>query len=352
MMLIYVRENLIMRSLQANDALKVYEVIDENRSYLRNWLPWVDETDSPTVTENVITTWEKEYENKTDIVFGIFERGEYLGNIGLHDLKSSNNSGMIGYWLTKNRQGRGIMSDCVRALANFGFHTLALNRIYIYCAEKNQKSRAVPKRLGFVEEGKLQDGEHLYGTYHDLIIYGMVKRNWNSGGTLCLATPTLQDKETALDYKQEHIDHNENHIHGSASYFHAESYERWLESIILAQIVAPPGFVTGTTYFAMVGDQLIGTISIRHYLNDSLLKFGGHIGYGVRPSERCKGYGAKMLVLALEQCRALGIEKALVTCDKGNIGSAKTILKNGGILENEFIEENGNIVQRYWVSII
>jgi len=107
--------------------------------------------------------------------------------------------------------------------------------------------------------------------------------------------------------------------------------------------------VPASTYFVFVNGKIVGNIQIRHSLNESLLQNGGHIGYGVRPSERRKGYATKTLALALEKCRALGIDKVLVTCNKDNIASAKTILKNGGVLENEFTEENGNIVQRYWI---
>jgi len=169
-----------MRSLTKDDALEVYAVVDSNREYLREWLPWVDTTDSPIVTENVIAEWATEYENKTDVILGIFEKGEYLGSIGLHGMKTANNSGMVGYWLAENHQGRGIMSDCVRALVNFGFHTLELNRIYIYCASENTKSRAIPERLGFLQEGMLQDGEYVNGTYYDRVVYGMVRRNWRN----------------------------------------------------------------------------------------------------------------------------------------------------------------------------
>jgi len=80
------------------------------------------------------------------------------------------------------------------------------------------------------------------------------------------------------------------------------------------------------------------------------LNYGGHIGYGIRPSERKKGYATKMLELALALCRQKGMEKVLLTCDKGNIGSAKTMSKNGAVLENE-VEENGKTVQRYWITL-
>lgn len=112
------------------------------------------------------------------------------------------------------------------------------------------------------------------------------------------------------------------------------------------------GFVQASTYLAVrICDQrVIGMIEIRHLLNDYLLKFGGHIGYSVRKTERRKGYAKEMLSLALEKCRHINIEKVLVTCDKENIASAKTIIGNGGVLENEYL--NGQeITQRYWITL-
>ena len=177
-----VREGIVMRSLTNADAPEVYKAIDANRAYLREWLTWVDGTDSPAAVESVIESWGKCFENKSDAVFGIFEKGAYIGNIGLHGLKSRNRSGMVGYWLAEGRQGRGIMSGCVRVLTDFGFCTLGLNRVYIHCAAGNKKSRAIPERLGFAHEGTFQDGECLYGVFHDLAVYGMVSRNWQKIG--------------------------------------------------------------------------------------------------------------------------------------------------------------------------
>lgn len=98
-------------------------------------------------------------------------------------------------------------------------------------------------------------------------------------------------------------------------------------------------------------DRLLGAVNIRHYLSDSLLKEGGHIGAGIRPSERRKGYATEMIRLALTECKKLGIDRVLMTCDKDNIGSAKSIIKNGGVLENEFVNSDGDVEQRYWISI-
>lgn len=113
-----------------------------------------------------------------------------------------------------------------------------------------------------------------------------------------------------------------------------------------------PGHVPGTTLFCLDTDRniFVGAVNIRHYLNKSLLLNGGHIGDGIRPSERRKDYATRMIGLALDECRKLGIDKVLMVCDKSNIGSAKSIINNGGILENE-IEVDGNIEQRYWIQL-
>ena len=167
-----------------------------------------------------------------------------------------------------------------------------------------------------------------------------------------LIYPTLDMEQEALDYRQEHIDCGETHIHGSGGFMKAEDYKSWLEKITNAQTAKmPDGQVNSYTFFAVIGKRIVGTIQIRHKLNDFLLGYGGHIGYGVRPSDRCKGSATQMLALALEKCRELGIDRALVTCDNNNLGSARTIIKNGGILENEVPQKDGSVTQRYWITI-
>lgn len=112
------------------------------------------------------------------------------------------------------------------------------------------------------------------------------------------------------------------------------------------------GLVPDSTFFCWDEERnlIVGAVNIRHYLNESLLLNGGHIGDGVRPSERRKGIASKMIALALDECKKLGIKRVLMVCDKENIGSAKSIQKNGGILENE-IEVDGVVEQRYWIEL-
>lgn len=109
--------------------------------------------------------------------------------------------------------------------------------------------------------------------------------------------------------------------------------------------------VPHTTFWLVREDnKILGAVNIRHRLNDRLLRGAGHIGYGIRPSERRKGYAAEALRQALEIVKGYGVDKALVVCNKDNIGSARTIQKNGGIMENE-VEIDGELMQRYWINI-
>lgn len=112
-----------------------------------------------------------------------------------------------------------------------------------------------------------------------------------------------------------------------------------------------PELVPESTFFCLDEERniFVGAVNIRHYLNESLLLNGGHIGDGVRPSERRKGIATQMIHLALLECKRLGIENVLMVCKKENIGSAKSIIKNGGVLENE-INVDGVMEQRYWIT--
>lgn len=128
------------------------------------------------------------------------------------------------------------------------------------------------------------------------------------------------------------------------------NWDNYLNSLEIKEFTN--NYVPDSTYFCLDEDRniFIGAVNIRHYLNEKLLKNGGHIGDGIRPSERNKGLGTKMVELALEKCKELKIKKVLMVCNKNNVASAKTIIKNGGILENEIIE-NDIIEQRYWIEI-
>ena len=148
------------------------------------------------------------------------------------------------------------------------------------------------------------------------------------------------------------IDQEINHTNQSPYAIFKNSYDDFDYYLQNLEVKESDILVPDSTYFLLDLDtnKLIGAVNIRHYLNDYLLKYGGQIGDGIRPSFRNKGYGTEMIRLALEKCRKLGIDKVLMVCNKNNIGSKKTIVKNGGIKENEVLED-GNIYERYWITL-
>lgn len=171
---------------------------------------------------------------------------------------------------------------------------------------------------------------------------------------LRLVLPNVTHKEIIMDYKEEFV-RNKDSMDGTAGLSTYKTFEEWYKAFNdnLNEETVRDGLVPATTYLVLdVNEKLIGMIDIRHRLNDNLLNFGGHIGYSVRKSERRKGFATEMLKLALEKCIELNIKEVLITCDKNNVASAKTIVANNGILENEILDPNDNtMTQRYWINI-
>ena len=114
-----------------------------------------------------------------------------------------------------------------------------------------------------------------------------------------------------------------------------------------------PGMVPHSTFWLIDGGgEIVAISNLRHALTDYLLRFGGHIGYGVRPSARRKGYATEILRQTLREAHALGLRKIRLTCDKGNVASARTIIRHGGELDGEeFLPDEQRVVLRYWISL-
>ncbi len=113
-----------------------------------------------------------------------------------------------------------------------------------------------------------------------------------------------------------------------------------------------PGRVPGSDFWLIDESEFIGRLSLRHELNEHLLKIGGHIGYEIRPSKRRQGYGTEILRLGLEKARESGLRRVLVTCDEDNIASKKIIEHNGGMFENAIEMERDPVRKlRYWIDI-
>ncbi|MBX0353908.1 GNAT family N-acetyltransferase [Bacillus toyonensis] len=168
-----------------------------------------------------------------------------------------------------------------------------------------------------------------------------------------LITPTTDLQEEYLDFYNEWKDSGETMIPWVISKY-PSNFPAMIQELLDAHngINLPESWVPDSTYWLVTEEnKIVGVVNIRHSLTEHLFNTGGHVGYGIRPSERRKGYATKLLELSLEKTKELNIEKVLVVCDEVNTGSEKTILHNGGLRDDDFIEEDGNIVRRYWIEL-
>jgi len=175
-MRIQVNEHLYIRPLRIEDAPDFYEAIDTGRMHLREWLLWVDTLTSVAQAETTIKEAIENADQGRSYRFGVFYDEHFIGVVEIKNINRYCDGAQIGYWLSPEWQGKGIMTGCVRALTAYCFDVLNLRRVSVSIADANKKSRAVPERLGFVHEGTLRECMCYYGVYYDEIIYGMLKR--------------------------------------------------------------------------------------------------------------------------------------------------------------------------------
>ncbi|MHB1652184.1 MAG: GNAT family N-acetyltransferase [Desulfitobacteriaceae bacterium] len=173
-----VDDEVVLKLLDIVHADQLFELTDPGRLYLKEWLPWVDGTESAKDTKSFIEMTKKQFASNNGFQAGIWYKGNIAGVIGFHGMNWANRSTSIGYWLGERYQGKGIMTKSCKALVEYAFRELNLNRIEIRCAEKNLRSRAIPERLGFVKEGMIREAEWLYDHFVDHVVYGVLAREW------------------------------------------------------------------------------------------------------------------------------------------------------------------------------
>jgi ribosomal-protein-serine acetyltransferase len=166
-----------LRLLEAADAEELHAAIEANREELARWLPWAaGQTFEDTV--EFLRRTETQVAGNDGFQAAIVCREEIAGVVGFHSVDWGNRSTGIGYWLAAKHQGRGTMTAAVRALTDHALSTWELNRVEIRAAVENRRSRAIPERLGFQQEGILRAAEQVQGRHLDSVVYSMLAADW------------------------------------------------------------------------------------------------------------------------------------------------------------------------------
>ena len=169
-----VDDDLILKEIQLSDANAIFEIIDHQREYLREWLPFIDYTRHIGDTRAYIHSIHDKPGDHRDKVFTIWFRGNAVGLMGLKGTDLDNHKTEIGYWLSNDMQGKGIVTRSCRRLIAYLFDNMSMNRIQIRVGTTNEKSKNIPKRLGFKFEGIERCGELLNTGFTDLEVYSML----------------------------------------------------------------------------------------------------------------------------------------------------------------------------------
>ena len=159
---------------------ELFEITDKNREYLAPWLPWVKTTLQVSDTTKYISNALKEYSEQKNIQLIIMYKGKIAGSIAFISLNMENKNAEIGYWLAQEYTKKGIMTESVKALLNYGFNILGMHRIEICCDPENVASQNIAKRVGMIQDGILRGNAFENGKFCDTIVYSMLKPEWEN----------------------------------------------------------------------------------------------------------------------------------------------------------------------------
>jgi ribosomal-protein-serine acetyltransferase len=171
-----VDERCQLRLIEESDAEELAALVDANRTYLSRWMPWAEANTIEDTREHIRRAREQ-VERDDGFQAVIVCDGRIVGAAGFHGIDRPNRSTSLGYWLSEDAQGHGIMTRTVSAMVDHAFSQWGLNRVEIRCAPENPRSRAIPERLGFREEGTLRQAERIGDHY---LVYSMLADEWGS----------------------------------------------------------------------------------------------------------------------------------------------------------------------------
>ena len=180
MVSITVDNQLLLRSYNVDDAQKLFEAVNNDRSHLHPWLDWVDKTTKPEHSLLFIEQSIHQLDTQEALALGIFYNDKIIGGIGMHKWDLATKRAQAGYWISKEYEGKGIINKCLRAFIDFLFEKIGLSKIEIHFIPLNHRSAKVAARLGFKTEGIIRQSVISNGLPEDIVITGLLKSEWKT----------------------------------------------------------------------------------------------------------------------------------------------------------------------------
>lgn len=178
MVSINIEENLLLRSYQSADARELFSVINNSRHHLHPWLEWVDKTTKQEHSLQFIMQSMHHLHTQEALSLGIFYNNRLIGGIGMHQWEQQTKKAQLGYWITKEYEGKGIINKCLSVFITYLFDKIGLNKIEIHFAPGNKRSAKVAERIGCKVEGIIRQSVLRNGKPEDIVITGLLKSEW------------------------------------------------------------------------------------------------------------------------------------------------------------------------------
>lgn len=363
-------DRLILRQYKLSDVDDIVEGL--NNLNVSKWMAFVP---YPYTKEDAIKYITNSIEkNLYNFAIVLKSENKVIGSTQISNISTDHGTAGGGIWINEKYQGHGYGTEAWGARIKFAFENLGLRRLENGYFKDNISSFKMQEKFGYKNEGikRKKFISMVTGNIEDEYITGLLKEEWIDykevfytcdlciSNEIILEKPSIKHKEQVIKFIEEveQFEPNERVRYSGFSSLedYKENYEEWLKKIEIytKKEALPEGRVMSDVFFSVrkSDNKIVGIINIRHDLNDYLYKYGGHIGYSIVPSERRKGYAYKQLLLGLEYCKTIDINRVLITCLDYNIGSSKTIEKAGGKLENIVKNEDENeTLKRYWISL-
>jgi ribosomal-protein-serine acetyltransferase len=175
---IIINESILLRSYQVDDAPELFSAVNKSRKHLLPWLEWIGKTTKSEHSLQFIQQSLHQLHTQEALALGIFYNDRIIGGIGMHHWEQTTKRAQLGYWISKEWEGKGIMNTCLTRFVDFLFEKIGLNKIEIHFVPANKRSAKVAERLGAKIEGVIRQCSIRHGQLEDIVITGLLKTEW------------------------------------------------------------------------------------------------------------------------------------------------------------------------------